>query len=305
MANEGEAIRHGDRLQVVPVERLKDLETDIMKLKKEEELNGFQQWILDGLYNFKVPDTAFEVKSIIIMALYHPFSAVVEFNHEARTYTTRSLVRADFHGARKYLSDMLSSLGYHYHEVFNLPMKRLAVQSGLALYGRNNITYVEDLGSNISYLAFFSDIPCEQDDWREVCQAGICDKCNACISACPTRAIRSDRFLIDNERCLSAINESGGEFPDWLPKDVHHTLYDCLRCQEKCPLNAKTAKDTIGPIRFNEVETSMLLEGKRPEAFSEEFMKKANIIALFDWSDGLPRNIRAIINIAKAKMSIE
>ncbi|WP_256311538.1 hypothetical protein [Tissierella carlieri] len=47
-------------------------------------------------------------------------------------------------------------------------MKRLGEHSDLAKYGRNNVTYVDDLGSNFSYTAYFSDIMCEEDTWGEV-----------------------------------------------------------------------------------------------------------------------------------------
>lgn len=94
------------------------------------------------------------------------------------------------------------------------------------------------------------------------------------------------------------MNEGGGEFSEWLPKDVHHTLYDCLRCQEKCPMNKDIAKDVIGPICFSEEEISMIFSGKKQEDFSEEFSKRANLIGLFDWPQGIARNIRAIMDMA-------
>jgi epoxyqueuosine reductase len=290
-----EAKKHGDRLQIIPVEHLADLKEELEEFKISEELNGFQKWIINDLYHFEIPDTGFEVKSIILMALYRPFAADIILNYQGKSYYTKSLAWSDCDVAKKYMTDILNQKQYHSYEVGNLPMKRLAVQSGLAVYGRNNITYVEELGSNISYIAFFSDIPCEEDTWRNQCVAKICNHCNACINLCPTGAIRKDRFLIDNQRCLSCINEDGGDFPDWLPKDVHHTLYDCLRCQEKCPLNATVSKDIIGPICVTEEETQRLLEGKGPEYFTPQFMENAKKIGLFNWSQGLPRNIRAII----------
>ncbi len=290
-----EAKKHGDRVQIISIEHLADLKEELEDFKNSEELNGFQQWIVNDLYHFEIPDTDFEVKSIILMAIYHPFSADIELDYQGKTYHTRSIVMSDFDNAKRYLSEFLSQHHYHAFEVDNLPMKRLAVQSGLAVYGRNNITYVEELGSNILYIAFFTDIPCEKDEWRKLCVADLCSKCNKCINLCPTGAIQKDRFLIDNQKCLSYINEGGGEFPDWLSKEVHHTLYDCLRCQEKCPLNKSVSKDTIGPIRFTEEETRMLLDDKGPEDFSDKFMEKANTIGLFKWSNGLSRNIKTII----------
>jgi len=286
---------HGDRLQIISVEHLADLQKELEDFKKSDELNGFQQWIVENLYQYDIPKTEYEVRSIILLAVHRPFCAKVELSYQGQIYKTRSLVHAQHQEAKSYLTQALNLQGYHAYEVGNLSMKRLAVQSGLAVYGRNNITYVEDLGSNLSYLTFFSDAPCEVDEWRKVCHAEICNTCNHCVEQCPTGAIRKDRFLIDNQRCLSCLNESGGEFPDWLPEDVHHTLYDCLRCQEKCPLNDPAYKDVIGPICFSEEETTKLLDGKRLEDFSEEFKIKAEQIGLFDWPEGLPRNIRAIM----------
>lgn len=169
------------------------------------------------------------------------------------------------------------------------------MQSGLAVYGKNNITYINNMGSNLSYIAFYTDIPCFEDHWRPVCHFEFCDKCGNCVKHCPTGAIKKDSFLIDNEKCLSCINESAGDFPHWMPKNIHHTLYDCLRCQEYCPMNKSIINDKIGPITFTEEETSMLLDGKGPEDFSQEFLDKINNLGLFDWRDALPRNIKAII----------
>lgn len=294
-----EAMRYGDRLQLINVKHLEDLRSEINTFQQVEELNGFQKWIVNELYDYQIPKTEFQVQSIIIMAVYHPMSTDVFFNYEGKTYETKSLVSADLDKAREYLKEALSRWGYHAVESYNLPLKRLAVQGGLAVYGRNNITYVEGLGSNVSYLAFFSDMPCDEDVWLEPKIADVCAECNLCIELCPTGAIRKNRFLIDNQKCLSCLNESGGEFPDWLPNTVHHTLYDCLRCQELCPLNASVIDDTIDSITFTVQETRMLLQGKGREDFSEEFLKISDRIDLFRWTNNLARNMRAIMEREK------
>jgi epoxyqueuosine reductase len=38
-------------------------------------------------------------------------------------------------------------------------LKRLAVRSGLARYGRNNVTYVEGMGSFLELSASLTDMP--------------------------------------------------------------------------------------------------------------------------------------------------
>jgi hypothetical protein len=59
--------------------------------------------------------------------------------------------------------------------------RRLAVQSGLAEYGRNNITYVAGMGSNVRYAAFYTDIDGQDEVWRDVCNAEMCADCGAYI----------------------------------------------------------------------------------------------------------------------------
>lgn len=214
-----EALIHGDRLQIIAPHHLKDLKNDINTFARNEELNGFQKWIVNDLYNYRIPDTGFAVRSIILIALPHPFFAEVLLNKNGKEYTVKSLVCSDFDTAERNLKSFLQKHGYHAEPAQNLPLKRLSVQSDFS-------EYIEGMGSNFSLAAYFSDLPCEDDTWRETIIAKTCAECHICLSNCPTGAIRKERFLIDNQKCLSAINETPGDFPRWLPASVHHTCYD-------------------------------------------------------------------------------
>lgn len=228
----------------------------------------------------------------------------VIIHYQGREYPTRGLAAPDMDVVNTYISQVAKEAGQQVHEIEHFPLKRLAVQSGLSTYGRNNVTYIEEYGSNLSYTAYVSNAVSEEDTWRPMCHAKICDTCNHCISTCPTGAIRPERFLIDNERCLSCLNEGGGEFPDWLPKDVHHTLYDCLRCQESCPMNLKVKdpNEVIQTIEFSEEETEMLLEGKGEDELPKEFIERTKVLGLFKWNAPLARNIRAIIEAGSVSL---
>jgi epoxyqueuosine reductase len=292
-----EAIIHGDRLQIVSLHHVCDLKDDIELFAQSEILNDFQKWIINDLYNYSIPSANFTVQSIILMALSHPFYADVIFNKSGKEYLGKCLVRSNFDEADKYLKTYLGKFGYHAERANNLPLKRLGVQSGLSEYGRNNITYINGMGSNFSLVAYFSDIPCENDTWRNAATARACDNCNVCINNCPTGAIIKERFLIDNQKCLSAINETPGDFPEWLPMSVHHTCYDCLRCQEKCPMNIGHIDKMTKCFMFSEQETEMLLQGNLIENFSEDTKQKIFTLGLDEWYEAIPRNIKALMNI--------
>lgn len=293
------AIEHGDRLKVIPADRLKDLQRIIKDFKEQEELNGFLKWVVDDLYQFEPIQESFKVKSIILIAVQHPFYAKVDFHRNGQKKTFFSLVWPDFNKTEAYIKDFTEKNGYSVIRAENLPLKRLGVECGLAQYGRNNITYIDGFGSNFSYIAFFSDIEAEHDDWGGVRNAKICSTCNLCVDICPTSAIRKDRFLIDTQRCLAYMNEAPGDFPDWLPADVHHTLYDCLICQRTCPMNKNQTHKVDDSISFSEEETDMLLEGKPIDDFSVQLKEKVYKLGLNECYQAIPRNLKVLFDLSE------
>lgn len=291
------AEKNGDRLQVVPIRYLKNLKDEIMQFQQEQELNGFQKWIVNDLYSYAVPEHDSPIASIILVAMPHPAYANVLFAHGGREYPVYGLVASDREKTEQYISQTLERGGYTMLPAGALPLKRLAVQCGLAEYGRNNITYVQGMGSHFSYAAFFTDLPCDDAPWREVCTAQRCQGCMACINHCPTGAIRQDRFLIDNTRCLSAMNEGGGEFPQWLPFSVHHTVYDCLRCQINCPMNQEANENIAGPVRFEEWETQRVLQGPPYDDVPPVLQQKVRQLELNKWGEGVSRNLTVLFDL--------
>ena len=291
-----EAKAHGDRLQVIPVERLQDLKDGIAKFKSEYELNSFQQWIVNDMYQLSVPESDFPIRSILLLALPHPPYAKVEFYRAGTRYQFLSLVMSDLNHAKHYLKNLLEPEGYHILPAGELPMKRLAASCGLAEYGRNNICYVEGMGSNFLFDAYYSDLPAEDIPWSMPKLSATCNGCSICIKACPTGAIRKDVFLIDNERCLSALNEMPNPFPEWLPSSVHHTLYDCLRCQEGCPMNRGYQESHIGSVIFDEEETNAILAGNTYDSFDSSLKEKSDLLGMTQWLAAIPRNLRILMD---------
>jgi epoxyqueuosine reductase len=287
------ALKNGERARLLPIECLARLREELANFKRAEELNAFQKWILEGLYDLEAP-ADFPATSILLVAVPHPFYAQVELERGGRRYGCLSLVASDFAATEASLRSALPE-GSRLVAAEKLPLKRLAVQGGLAEYGRNNICYIAGLGSAFSLSAFFSDLPCEEGSWREALVSSTCSSCTHCLSACPTGAIREGRFLIDNERCLSFLNEGGDPFPSWLDEAAHHCLYDCLRCQVGCPMNKGQEGKTVGPIVFTEAETEILLAGLGFESYPPDLARKASYLGLQRWPAGLAKNLRALI----------
>ncbi len=299
MLNSLQQLAHsrGERLALLHLSRLDEVATELTDFAAHEELNGFQQWIVAHKYRLVAPaDLPFTPRSILIQAIPHPFYANVTVEHGGQEFQLRCLVRAGFDAAEAWLRAELHACGYHLAGEPNLPFKRLGSHS-LAAYGRNNITYIDGLGSFFSYAGYFSDLPCPAtDDWLpQINLAASCRNCTGCLNHCPTGAIRSGRFLIDNERCLSYFNEGPQPFPAWIQPEWHNSLYDCLRCQIDCPMNQAHLETTPATIRFNEAETAQLLTGAPLTDFSPEFQATARHLGLDDWWEAIPKNLRALM----------
>ena len=177
-----------------------------------------------------------------------------------------------------------------------VPEKLLAVRSGLARYGRNNVSYVPEMGSFHRPMVFFSDYPCMEDVWHEETVLDRCISCSACRLACPTGAILKDRFLIQAERCLTFFNERPGEFPEWIDPSWHHCVVGCMRCQEACPENRFVSRRVEQKGAFTEEETESLLAGGAADGrLSAETYKKLADFDMIEYKDLLQRNLRVLL----------
>jgi epoxyqueuosine reductase len=296
-----EIIRHGDRAAIVPIGRLQSIRQDVAELKDSGVLNDFQHNIVDNIYHLDKPDADFKIHSLLIVASPSPSSATITFNRNGKripltlpaAYVDNATAPARI---ERYLQAYLNLRGYHVQYAPRLPRKLLAVRSGLGLYGKNNICYVEGMGSYLNLAPYVSDISHGEDCWRDIGHMELCRTCQACFRNCPTGAITQTRFLIDNERCLTYFNEAGREweFPEWMDPSVHHTLYGCARCQAVCPVNKEFLTNTIEAAEFTEEETSLLLEGEPFERFPQKLQQKVNALDMKQYLGALPRNMRIL-----------
>jgi epoxyqueuosine reductase len=144
-------------------------------------------------------------------------------------------------------------------------------------------------------MAFFSDLPCEDDVWFESSMMKECQKCTACIRACPTGAITSERFLIRAERCLTFQNERSGEFPSWVDPSWHHCLFGCMGCQKICPQNKRMLNWIEDRGEFTEQETSLILEKVPLNRIPSSTRKKIERLYMIDEYELLSRNLNSVL----------
>jgi epoxyqueuosine reductase len=116
------------------------------------------------------------------------------------------------------------------------PEKLLASACGLGTIGLNSLVITPSSGSLVVIAAITIPFPLVGD---QPPSENLCRNCSACVSACPTHAVRGDGS-IDRLRCIQWY-ASGNE--DSVPQPIvdkwAHTLYGCTLCQDPCPHNQR------------------------------------------------------------------
>jgi epoxyqueuosine reductase len=287
---------------VVPRRRVHDLREDIETRHKDGLFDeGFYRERLIS-FEWAPPDTLPDAQSIIVVAVPDP-QVRITFSWGERliptivppTYLHWQDVDKRVEDA---LTEMLAPREYHV-ALANLPKKLTAVRSGLAAYGRNNVTYVPGMGSFHRLVVLWSELPCEEDNWHDLRTMEACEKCQACRRACPTGAIDPDRFLLRAERCLTFLNEKPPEvpFPEWVDASSHNCLVGCIRCQAVCPENKEVSDWIEGDEVFADKETALLLDGAALDELPPTTVAKLERLDLIDLLEILPRNLEVLMSV--------
>lgn len=287
----------GYHSRVVPARCVRDLREEIEANHARGLLDeSFYQERLTN-FSFQPPDNLPDAESLIVVAAPQPQVKVVfTWQGKSRPVTIPPTYAEMTDGiVESILSSVLNRGGYHAARA-SLPKKLLAVRSGLGEYGRNNICYVRGMGSFNRLVAFYTDLPCLEPDWRKPQMMERCRECRACIHSCPTETIMADRFLVRAERCITFHNERANEFPAWMEPSWHNCLVGCLRCQLVCPENAAFVDWVEGDTVFSEKETDLILNSTSPDRFSSETAKKLDQLGMLEYSEILGRNLAVLLN---------
>ena len=186
----------------------------------------------------------------------------------------------------------------------NPPLKAMAVRSGLAEYGRNNIAYVEEYGSFHVLWAFFTEraLP---DQWnRPFRMMRLCKGCSLCRRGCTTGAISESSFMVNATRCVTLYNEMKDPIPDFIDPKVHNALIGCLRCQITCPANLELIGNVETCATLTKEEADLLVRARHDPKLEAAVTRKLKALGNFYAEDlsYLSRNLRlALANIAGAE----
>jgi len=179
---------------------------------------------------------------IVLMEVYfiQAFPASLE-RHFGRCYLDDDRVTKDRLAKRiKAFRRFLKDNGIDSEVPFHLPHRVAAARAGLGTFGKNCLLYsnkVAGRGSWVLPIALVVDQEFVPDE--PTLEVGCPDWCrNACLTACPTGALKGPRHL-NPRKCISFLTYFGqGLTPPELREPMGLWVYGCDRCQNVCPRNA-------------------------------------------------------------------
>jgi len=290
------------RHRTVSVGHLKELQADIDRLENEGKISHnevFRRYISNK--QFRLPEDFPNAESLVIVAVFMK-PMLVNFllggkKHEVVLPPAYYDDGLTVEMLRDFVSEEVVNEPGHRIERARVHLKLLAVRSGLGKYGRNNLCFVEGMGSMLALYAFFTDYPCK-DNWTEVNMMENCKNCRICMNDCPNKCISEENFVIDVSRCLSLFNEVKGKFPEWIRPDAHNALMGCFRCQLCCPANREVIRLAGRLEDVTEEETTRILDGTPDKELLDSLSRKLKGFYPTQSEEDFPvltRNLRALL----------
>ncbi|MDR2546382.1 MAG: hypothetical protein LBC96_02580 [Lachnospiraceae bacterium] len=179
------------RWECVSIEKVKSMSEDMLVLCNENDVHEMQKGNIAGSIRAIERLTGMPKKYTSVL-----IGALPRGDGDARSSGGINVQNA------------LEEAGFAAKLYISLPIKRLAVLSGLAEYGRNNVTSVQGIGSWVQYTVFLTDAPFNDSNWREKpVIATECEDCDICMEACSKGAISKERFLLYREKCKGCNTE--------------------------------------------------------------------------------------------------
>jgi len=249
------------KIRIIPAEPLADWEKAV-NARKQLDPDTADYWTKRNLI-FDPRGILPEAKSIIAAVCpYRPYPEQFPQNYGSYSahYTHYPIAR----DAMVTLSRILTEQGYKAVVNPPLPIKAIALKSGLGYFGKNGLLHNEEFGSwmTLHIILTDADLPVDlpgtiySTDFKD--NITDCGNCSLCIKACPTGAIKTDGTVILS-RCLRHHMLSGEIVPDELREAMGTKILGCEHCQLCCPKNMKIApqqgwKDSDEPAVFSIID---------------------------------------------------
>lgn len=263
----------------------------------QKELERFDAWLRNGKhagmeYMTRYPDVRGDIRLLLerarsVITLAYSYHTNQKRNPSLPRISSYAFL-PDYHKwIRKSVefSGVEELLGKEYRDwrlcIDSAPVleRYWAVESGIAIRGRNGAAIVPGTGCEVFLAEIVSTIPFEADSPT----SAECLKCDNCMKACPTGALSPHG--IDCNSCLSYLTiEHRGDWNDprhfaAMSDEVgRNTLFGCDRCISACPMNNHEILAKVEPM-------NSVIEFESGDAPAGSSLKRAK-------KEGLARNFK-------------
>jgi epoxyqueuosine reductase len=174
----------------------------------------------------------------------------------------------------------------------------LAYRSGVGWVGKNTCLINKKQGSFFLIGEIYTSLVLENNN---PLSSDFCGKCNRCIEACPTGALKDNRIL-DATKCISYWTIESKEVPNQeLREKFGDWVFGCDICQNICPWNQAhliSELQTNGPLPIDRIENDLrwiLLN-------SNKELQRALTLSALERGAGFKLKRNAIIVIGNLKL---
>jgi len=155
-----------------------------------------------------------------------------------------------------------------------LAERAFAASAGLGWVGKHTNLISPELGSFI----FLGEVVTTLDLAPDAPLRKTCGSCSACVSACPTGALRGD-YSIDATLCISDLTQRTDGIPRALRPLVGTWIWGCDLCQIACPPTqlARPSVAAVNAPRSSESAQPSLIAllAMKPDAFERTYRATA------------------------------
>jgi epoxyqueuosine reductase len=269
------------RYKTLPVSRFRELQAEYDKSLAGPLFSQAKAFRDDvAKLSFKIPANFPAAKSVIVVAAFTKSMYVTFTLNGAQLrllvppqYYADDMTPAKLQGIVQ--KEIIKNTNNRIVEISDsVPLKLLAARSGLGMYGKNNLIFVDGMGSYNLLYAFLTDYPFPEDSWTQLSMLGRCYRCDRCDRSCPTACFSNRSFPINVARCVTLYNERQGEFPNWLLRSGHSALMGCLLCQDACPEDGGYSEISGMLEEVSEEETRRILKGIADDALLKSLQRK-------------------------------
>lgn len=137
--------------------------------------------------------------------------------------------------------DYLRKKGFDSLISSSIPLKTAAVKCGLGCQGKNTLLITPSFGPRVRLISVLTTAQLDKD---EPYKEDLCENCEKCVTACPTRALEPYKLKINRCMTYSAESPHSSDVPEDVRKlerrlivrPTPNSYMECTTCMDVCPI---------------------------------------------------------------------